>query len=71
MNKPLTGELRDAWIIQMARDAHEWNSKVEIDNVEDIHAHELISEGDDNGCYVKAWVWVDFAGTILDKGGAA
>ena len=26
-----------------------------------------ISEGDDNGAYVQAWVWVDFAGTPLDK----
>lgn len=26
-----------------------------------------ISEGDDNGCYVQAWVWCDFEGTELDK----
>jgi hypothetical protein len=26
-----------------------------------------VSEGDDNGAYVQAWVWVDFAGTALDK----
>ena len=25
------------------------------------------SEGSDNGCYVSAWVWCDFAGTELDK----
>jgi len=26
-----------------------------------------ISEGDDNGCFVAAWVWVDFSGTEFDK----
>ena len=34
--------------------------EVEID-------HALISEGDDNGAYVLAWVWADFAGTPFDK----
>jgi hypothetical protein len=24
-------------------------------------------ESDDNGAWVKAWIWVDFAGTELDK----
>lgn len=28
-----------------------------------------VSEGDDNGAYVQAWVWVSFAGTALDKDG--
>lgn len=26
-----------------------------------------VSEGDDNGAFVQAWVWVDFSGTPLDK----
>jgi hypothetical protein len=26
-----------------------------------------LSEGDDNGCYVSAWVWCDFSDTELDK----
>lgn len=26
-----------------------------------------ISEGDDNGAYIQAWLWVDFTGTELDK----
>jgi hypothetical protein len=29
---------------------------------------EDISEGDDNGAYVRAWFWVSFEGTDLDKG---
>jgi hypothetical protein len=27
-----------------------------------------VSEGDDNGAYVQAWVWVPFDGTALCKG---
>ena len=27
----------------------------------------VVSEGDDNGAYVQAWVWVSFEGTHLDK----
>jgi hypothetical protein len=34
---------------------------VEIDDTD------LLSEGNDNGCYVQAWVWCDFAGTRFDK----
>ena len=26
-----------------------------------------LSEGAQNGCFVKAWVWVSFAGTELSK----
>jgi len=26
-----------------------------------------ISEGSDNGAWVRAWVWVDFSNTLLDK----
>lgn len=33
----------------------------------DVADENGISEGDDNGCYVRAWVWVDFSGTDLDK----
>ena len=27
----------------------------------------IASEGDDNGAYLQAWVWVDFGGTNFDK----
>lgn len=27
----------------------------------------VVSEGECNGAYVRAWVWVDFLGTDLDK----
>lgn len=40
--------------------------RIEIDNNADV------SEGDDNGAFVQAWVWVDFAGVPgLDKASEA
>jgi hypothetical protein len=33
----------------------------------DIDDDALVSEGDENGCFVAAWVWVRFDGTPLDK----
>ena len=48
-------------IIELAREHHGEEGAVEIDD------NAQLSEGDDNGCYVQAWVWVDFAGTKFDK----
>ena len=48
-------------IIQMARDRRQEEGTVEIDD------NATLSEGYDNGCYIQAWVWVDFAGTRFDK----
>ena len=33
----------------------------------EIDGDAATSEGDDNGAYVAAWLWVDFAGTEFDK----
>lgn len=34
----------------------------------DLHdKNVMVSEGEDNGAYVRAWVWVSFEGTDLDK----
>ena len=44
-----------------ANDEPEQEGAVEIDD------NALLSEGNDNGCYVQAWVWVNFAGTRFDK----
>lgn len=33
----------------------------------EIDKNAEVSEGDDNGAYVQAWVWVSFHGTDLDK----
>jgi hypothetical protein len=43
-------------IIELAREQREIEGAVEIDD------NALLSEGNANGCYVAAWVWVDFAG---------
>lgn len=52
---------RDERIRDLARDQHEREGEVEI-------AYEaIVSEGDDNGAYVQAWVWADFHGTNFDK----
>jgi hypothetical protein len=51
-------------ILAMAREQHNTDSRegeLEIDD------NAKLSEGDDNGTYVQAWVWVSFAGTPLDK----
>ena len=59
---------RDERIIQMARrlvtPKGTSDRFVEIDDDIDETS---ISEGEDNGAWVKAWVWVDFEGTDLDK----
>lgn len=49
-------------IIELARDMnHICEGSVEIDD------DAILSEGDDNGCYVSAWSWVDFSDTEFDK----
>lgn len=45
----------------MAREQWSEEGTLEIDD------NAVISDGDDNGAYVQAWVWVSFAGTQLDK----
>ena len=54
-------EERRTEIIELARQQRELEGAVEIDDTA------LLSEGNDNGCYVAAWVWCDFAGTQFDK----
>lgn len=47
-------------IITLAFEEHHQDGEVEIDLTDD---EKDISEGDDNGAYVRAWVWVDFSDT--------
>ena len=54
-------EERRCEIIELAREQREIEGAVEIDD------NALLSEGNENGCYVAAWVWCDFAGTPFDK----
>ena len=48
-------------IIELAREQHQKEGELEIDD------DARVSEGNDNGCYVGAWVWLDFANTKFDK----
>lgn len=54
--------LRRNAIIKLAFDQCHKDGEVEVDD------NAAVSEGDDNGAYVQAWVWVDFSGTPFDKG---
>lgn len=54
-------DARHKAIIELARNEHQDDGEVEID------AGATLSEGDDNGCYVQAWVWVSFEGTPHNK----
>jgi hypothetical protein len=54
-------------IIEAAKESLEREGEIEIDLPSPINAMTDISEGDDNGCYVQAWVWFPFEGTPWDK----
>lgn len=52
---------RDIEIVELARDTIEKEGEIEFDD------DAKVSEDDDNGAYVQAWVWVSFSGTKFDK----
>lgn len=54
-------ERRRVAIIQLARQQYEQEGQVEIDDAA------RLSEGNDNGCYVQAWVWIGYSGTRFDQ----
>ena len=54
-------EERRFQIMELAREQCAQEGVVEIDDSAQV------SEGEDNGCYVQAWVWVDFSDTDFDK----
>lgn len=54
---------RNGPISALAVQQHHRDGECEVDD------DPIVSEGEDNGAYVQAWVWVDFAGTDLDKTG--
>ena len=54
-------DVRRRAIIEIARERKQKEGVLEIDDGAQV------SEGDDNGCYLAAWVWVEFAGTRFDK----
>jgi len=54
-------ETRRLAIIKMAKDEHEIEGEVEIDD------NAIVSESSDNGAYVADWVWISFVDTPFDK----
>ena len=58
---PMTKEERRQAIVSLALDEYCGEGFIEVDN------NAKLSEGDDNGTYVQAWVWMDFACTQFDK----
>lgn len=56
---PCGNQYRDERIRDLAADQRG-------EGIEIIHDGE-VSEVEDNGAYVQVWIWVDFAGTDLDK----
>lgn len=58
----LSKKKRRALIIELAKEQFEREGELEIDS------NAKLSEGDDNGTYVQAWVWLPFAGTQFCKG---
>lgn len=61
MNPDPASVARLEGIAALAKAQHHSEGSCEIDE------HPVISEGDDNGAYVQAWMWVDFADTEYDK----
>ncbi len=58
------GEIDSKAVLDLARkDPKVHEGELEIDD------NAVVSYGGDNGAYVQAWLWVDFAGTSLDEEG--
>lgn len=55
--------VRKARIVELAKEQCHRDGECEVDD------NAIVSEGNDNGAYVQAWVWVDFDGTDFDKEG--
>lgn len=56
---------RAARIVELAYQTCQVDGQTEINL--DHDPVQSLSEGEDNGCYVRAWVWVSFEGTEFDK----
>ncbi len=53
---------RDRLIVEMAKE-----HRLLDEGALEVDDDAVVSEGEDNGAYVQAWLWVDFAGTPLDE----
>jgi hypothetical protein len=57
---------REKQIIALAKEHYEGSSQASDGDI-NVDDDAVVSEGEENGAYVAAWVWVRFAGTPLDK----
>lgn len=60
-DRPNRGSKMHSAILKLARQDHRIGDELEIDD------DAKVSLGSDNGCFVQAWMWVDFSGTPFDK----
>jgi len=63
LTTPTNFKERTNYIINLARKEFSLNKDVISIDIGETQ----ISEGSDNGAWVRAWVWVDFTDTVLDK----
>lgn len=61
VTRELEANRRHAGIVDLAHNEYHIDGACEIDH------DAKLSEGEGNGCWVQAWVWVNFAGTPYDK----
>ncbi|MBK8653180.1 MAG: hypothetical protein IPN20_04595 [Haliscomenobacter sp.] len=63
LTTPTNFKERSNYIVGLARKEFSLNKDVISIDIGETQ----ISEGSDNGAWVRAWVWVDFSDTPLDK----
>jgi hypothetical protein len=63
LTTPTNFKERANYIVNLARKEFSLNKDVISIDIGETQ----ISEGSDNGAWVRAWVWVDFSDTPLDK----
>lgn len=63
LTTPTNFKERANYIVNLARKEFSLNKDVISIDIGETQ----ISEGSDNGAWVRAWVWVDFTDTVLDK----
>lgn len=66
LTTPTNFKERTNYIVGLARASVTFKCSADADISIDI-GETQISEGSDNGAWVRAWVWVDFSDTPLDK----
>ena len=64
--KKLSKKSREVLIRSMAESKYGSEGYIEVDD-NAVISEPKFEKGESGGAYVQAWVWVDFADTLLDK----